>query len=111
MEGEISYMLTTKTLYRVPDIFENFEKLDDISQIVFGVWCTENENVKNMSMEEAWKCSNRLNGQVIDESIKNCLIFAFLDSANYTYDYDKFIEISFEDLIKDCTPIELVAYE
>lgn len=28
------YMITTKTLYRVPDIFENFEKLDDISQMM-----------------------------------------------------------------------------
>ena len=101
-------MITTKTLYRVPDIFENF---DDISQIVFGVWCTENQDVRNMGMEESWKHSIRLNGQIIDESIKNCLIFAFLDSANYAYDDDKFIEISFEDLIKDCKPIELVTCE
>lgn len=101
-------MITTKTLYRVPDIFESFE---GVASFPSGVWCTENEDVRNMGMEESWKYSNRLNGQIIDESIKNCLIFAFLDAANYTYDYDKFIEISFENLIKDCKAIELVAHE
>lgn len=104
-------MITTKTVYRVPDVFENFNKLDDISQIPSGVWCTENEDVKNMSMEESWKYSNCLNGQIIDDSIKNCLIFAFLDSVNYGTDDDEFIEISFEDLIKDCKPIKFVTCE
>lgn len=102
-------MITTKTLYRVPDVFENFDKLDDISQIPSGVWCTENKDIRNMGMEESWKHSNCLNGQIIDESIKNCLIFAFLDSVHYGYDENKFIEISFENLIKNCKPIELVA--
>ena len=46
-------MITTKTVYRVPDVFENFNKLDDISQIPSGVWCTENEDVSDVALNAA----------------------------------------------------------
>lgn len=101
-------MITTKTVYRVPDCLESWE---GIGSIPFGVWCTNNQDARHMTMEDAWKCSNRISGRVVDESISECLIFAFLDSANYAYDDDKFIEISFEELIQDCKPIELVVCE
>ncbi len=98
-------MITTKTLYKVPDCLESFE---GIASIPFGVWCTNNYEVRNMTMEEAWKNSHCISGKVVDKSIADCLIFAFLDEANYGYEKDKFIEIIYEDLVSECKPIEIV---
>jgi len=101
-------MIKNKTLYKVPDCLESFEGL---SSIPFGIWCTNNQEVKNMTMEEAWKNSHCISGKVIDKSICDCLIFAFLDEANYGYEKDKFIEITYEELLSECKPIEIVTYE
>lgn len=98
-------VITTKTLYRLPNCLESFE---GIASIPFGVWCTTNQNVKNMTMEEARKISHCISGRLIDESIRDCLIFAFLDEANYGYEKDKFVEITFEELIAECEPIEVI---
>ena len=54
------------------------------------------------------KNSHCISGKVIDKSIGDCLIFAFLDEANYGYEKDKFIEITYEELISECKPIEIV---
>lgn len=101
-------MITTKILYKVPNCLESFE---GIASITFGVWCTNNQEVRNMTMEEAWKDSHCLSGKLVDVSIGDCLIFVFLDEANYGYEKDKFVEITYEDLIAECEPIEIVTYE
>ena len=48
-----------------------------------GVWCIDNPNCENMSIEDAQNNSICLSGNIFDESIKNCLIFTFLDAINY----------------------------
>lgn len=104
-------MITTKTVYEVPDIFKPF--IDDmgIANIPFGIWCTDNNEVRNMLMEEAWKHSTRISGKIVDESIGNYIIFAFLDSANYAYETDKYIEITWDELIAECEKVEMITCE
>lgn len=101
-------MIATKTLYKVPNCLESFE---GIASIPFGVWCTTNQEVRNITMEEAWESSYCISGRLVDKSISDCLIFAFLDEVNYGYEKDKFVEITYEELIAECEPIEIVAYE
>lgn len=101
-------MITAKTLYKVPNCLESFE---GIASIPFGVWCTNNQEVRNMTMEEAWKSSHCISGKLIDKNISECLIFAFLDEANYGYEKGKFVEIAYEELIAECEPIDFVTCE
>lgn len=91
-------MIKTKKVYQVMDFDELWDK-----NIVFfsGIWCTDNLECRNMSMEDAKKNSKCISGCFIDESIKNCLIFTFFDPVNYSVDKDTFIEISYEDLLKN----------
>lgn len=88
----------------------DFDELWDKSiDFMSGIWCTDNLECRNMSMEDAKKNSKCISGCSIDESIKNCLIFTFFDPVNYSVDKDTFIEISYEDLLKDfCKEIIMV---
>ena len=98
-------MIKNKTIYKVPD---NSNKLFDE---IIGVWCTDNKECKNMDFEEARKHSKCISGRIIDKSIKDCLIFTFLDAVNHGLKKDKFIEIKYEELIVECDTIEIVICE
>lgn len=95
-------MITTKTVYIVPD------NSDRVFDEIIGVWCTNNMECENMSFEDARKHSICLNGKIIDESIKECLLFTFYDAVNHGLEKDEFVEIKYEDLIAECRPIEIV---
>lgn len=99
-------MLKSKKVYRV---FNNNE-LWSKKQIDFlhGIWCTDNFECKNMSMEDAFNNSECISGCVIDESIKDCLIFTFFDRVNYPVKKDTFVEISYEDLLKYSEQVEMI---
>lgn len=62
-----------------------------------------------MNMEDAKKNSQCISGCIIDESIKNCLIFTFFDPVNYSVDKDTFIEISYEDLLEYCKESKMIS--
>lgn len=99
-------MLKEIKMYRVHDEDKLYRK----KQIDFlhGIWCTDNFECRNMSMKEAFDNSKYISGCVIDESIKNCLIFTFFDPVNYSVDRDTFVEISYENLMEWCEKIEVV---
>lgn len=48
---------------------------------------------------------------IIDESIKDCLLFTFFDAVNYPVKKDTFIEIPYEDLLEYCEKIKMVRFE
>ena len=98
-------MLVNKKLYRVSNYGEGIERINDF---INSIRCTDNFDCRNMSKHDVYKNSECISGEIIDESIKECLIFTFL----YT-DYDeedKFIELSFEELLEFCEEIEYVQY-
>ena len=99
-------MIKKKKLYRVYD----YDELLDKKKIDFlnNIWCTDNFECRNMSMKDALKNSECISGSIIDESIKDCLIFTFFDVVNYPVKEDTFIEISYEDLMEWCEEIEMV---
>lgn len=101
-------MITRKTLYEVPDILESDKELFSTP---VGIWCTDNLDCENMSIKDAQSNSVCLSGNIFDESIKDCLIFTFLDVLNYGLEKDKFIKIEYEELIDKCKAIELLACE
>ena len=76
-----------------------------------GVWCIDNPNCENMSIEDAQNNSICLSGNIFDESIKNCLIFTFLDAINYELEKDQFIKIEYEELVAECKQIEMIFCE
>lgn len=102
-------MIKKKKLYRVYSLDELWDK----KQIDFlhGIWCTDNFECKNMSMEDAFNNSECISGCVIDDSIKDCLIFTFFDSVNYSVKKDTFVEILYEDLLEYCKEINMVSFE
>ena len=97
-------MITTKTVYVVTDNSNAFDE-------IIGAWCTDNIECKNMSFEDARKHSKCLNGKIIDESIKNCLLFTFHDAVNHGLKKDEFVEIKYEDLIAECEKVEMITCE
>lgn len=100
-------MITTKTLYKVPyRIGDN-----GLFGIPFGIWCTENIKCRDMTLEDAMLNSKCISNRIIDESIKDLLIFTFYDAVNYGGEKDEFLEVEYEELIAGCEPIEMVAYE
>lgn len=101
-------MIKTQIVYRVPNILETFE---GVCGTPMGIWCTNNPDCKNMSIEDAQRNSVCLSGSIFDESIKDCLIFTFLDTVNYSLEKDKFVRIEYEELVAECKAIELVVCE
>ena len=101
-------MITRKTVYRVPNILETFE---GACGTPMGVQCTDNPNCENMSIEDAQNNSICLSGNIFDESIKDCLIFTFLDAINYGLEKDKLVRIEYEELVAECKKIEMIVYE
>lgn len=102
-------MLKSKKVYRV---FNNNE-LWSKKQVDFlhGIMCTDNFECRNMSMEEAFNNSECISGCVIDESIKDCLIFTFFDKVNYPVKKDTFVQIPYGDLLGYCKEIKMVRFE
>ena len=98
-------MIKTETKYIVP--IDSNRVFDEI----IGAWCTDNKECKNMSFEDARKHSKCLNGKIVDESIKSCLLFTFYDAVNHGLEKDEFVEITYEELIAECEPIEIITYE
>lgn len=93
--------MNTKIVYLVPD---SFNELD----IVFGIHCTTNQECRNMSMEDAYKNSKCIDQCIIDDSIKDYLIFTFMEAVT-DGEYDVgFFEIGFDRLIKDCKKVEMI---
>lgn len=99
---------TLKTMYRVP---KNDLLSDGMFGTIYGIRCTDNMAVRHMTMKDAAKHSIPIEGHIIDESLRECLIFTFFDSTNYSVKEDTFVEITYEDLIEECKPIEIVVNE
>lgn len=101
-------MIKEKKMYRVYDEDKLYRK----KQIDFlhGIWCTDNFECKNMSMEDAISNSKCISGSIIDESIKDCLIFTFFDPVNYSVKKDTLIEISYEELLEYCDEMKMVCH-
>lgn len=101
-------MITTKTVYEVPDILESDRELFSTP---VGIWCTDNFDCENMNIEDAQSNSVCLMGNIFDESIKDCLIFTFLDTLNYGLEKDKFVKIKYDELVAECKQIEVIVHE
>lgn len=101
-------MIKKKKVYRVyvDDELWNKKHID----FFHSIWCTDNFECRNMSMKDAMKNSECISGRIIDESIKDCLIFTFFDSVNYPVKEDTFVEIPYEELLKYCEEIEVVCH-
>ena len=104
-------MITRKKVYEVPDILDDYAGFSGLFSTPVGIWCTDNFDCENMSIKDAQSNSVCLSGNIFDESIKDCLIFTFLDAVNYGLEKDKFVKIEYEDLIAECKAIELVVFE
>ena len=100
-------MLIDKKIYRVLNYGEGIEQVNDF---INSIRCTDNFDCRNMSKQDAYKNSVCISGRIIDESIKECLIFTVLDAVNYGIEEEKFIELSFEELLEFCEEIESVQY-
>lgn len=102
-------MIKKEKMYRVynDDELWSRKKID----FLHGIWCTDNLECRNMNMKDAFNNSEYISGCVIDESIKDCLIFTFFDKVNYPVKKDTFVEITYEDLLGYCKEIEIVRFE
>lgn len=101
-------MLINKKLYRVLRYGQSIGEITN--DFINGIRCTDNFDCRNMSIQDAFENSECISGGIVDESIKECLIFTFLDTVNYGVEEDKFIELSFEELLEFCEEIESVQY-
>lgn len=99
-------MIKNRRVYRVYDI----EELWDKKKIDFlnGIWCTDDFECMDMSMEDAFDNSEYISNGIIDESIKDCLFFTFFDTVNYPVKEDLFVEISYEELLEYCEELDMV---
>lgn len=102
-------MLKKEKMYRIynEDELWNKKKID----FMHGIWCSDNFECKNMSMKDAFNNSEYISGCIIDESIKDCLIFTFFDPVNYSVDKDTFVEIPYKDLLEYCEKIKMVRFD
>lgn len=99
-------MIKKEKMYRIysEDELWDKKKID----FMHGIWCTDNFECRNMDMKDAFNNSEYISGCVIDENIKDCLIFTFFDSVNYSIKKDTFIEIPYEELLEYCEKIKMV---
>ncbi len=93
-------MIKTKKAYHVLDDKELWEK--DGPDFFHSIWITNNFKCRNMGMKEAFNNSKCISGCIIDDSIKDSLIFTFFDTVQYGLDEDQFVEISYETLLECC---------
>lgn len=102
-------MIKKEKMYRIysEDELWDKKKID----FMHGIWCTDNFECRNMDMKDAFNNSECISGHIIDENIKDCLIFTFFDPVNYSVDKDTFIEIPYEELLEYCEKIKMVRFE
>jgi hypothetical protein len=62
-----------------------------------------------MKWEKAYKRCTPIDGKIIDDSVRNCCIFLYLGEANY--DKEEYIHVTWDELMKECTPVEVIMYE
>ena len=74
-------MITTKTLYKVPNLFEKRNCF--LSDLLCGLWCTNTldmEDIKQMDFYKETQYNDQCNdisGKLIDDSIKDCFFSHF----------------------------------
>ena len=110
----MSKTIKEKKYYRVGKTFSNTDKdYNGLLDVPFGIWVTTHsfEVISSMKWEKAYKLCTPIDGKIIDESVKNCCIFVYLDEANYDYKGCKFVEVTWDELMKECTPVEVIVYE
>ena len=108
---EVIDMITRKKVYEVPDILDDYAGFSGLFSTPVGIWCTDNFDCENMSIKDAQSNSVCLSGNIFDESIKDCLIFTFLDAINYGLEKDKLVRIEYEELVAECKKIEMIVCE
>lgn len=104
-------MITAKTVYKVPDNLDDYAGFSGLFSTPVGIWCTNNFDCETMSIKNEQSNSVCLSGNIFDESIKDCLIFTFLDTINYGLEKDKFVKIEYEELVAECNQIKIIGYE
>ena len=79
--------------------------------VPFGIWVTTHsfEVISSMKWEKAYKLCTQIAGKIIDDSVKNCCIFVYLDGANY--DKEEYQQVTWDELMKECTSVEVIVYE
>lgn len=108
----MSKAITEKKYYRVGETFSYTDKdYIGLLDIPFGIWVTTHsfEVISSMKWEKAYKLCTQITGKIIDESVKNCCIFVYLDGANY--DKEEYRQVTWDELMKECTPVEVIVYE
>lgn len=70
-------MIKEKELYRVFDSNELYRRKQ--IDFLYDIWCTDKFECRNMSMKDAFSNSKCISGCIVDESIKDSLIFTFLN--------------------------------
>ena len=107
----MSKKITVKKYYKVDDGSSSTNKVRELSEIPFGVWITTYsfEEISSMKWKEALKVSTRITGEIIDESVKDCCIFVYLDEANY--DKEEYVQVTWDELMKECDLVEIITYE
>ena len=110
----MSKTVTEKKYYRGGKKFSNTDKdYNGLLNIPFGIWITTQsfEVISSMKWEKAYKLSIPIDGKIIDESVKNCCVFVYLDEANYDYKDGKFVEVTWDELMEESEPVEVIVYE
>ena len=93
-------MIKKRKAYRVYDDNELCEKKG--WDFIHSIWVTDNFECRNMDMRDAFKNSEYISGRIVDDSIKDSLIFTFFDSVQYGVNKNKIIEIPYETLLECC---------
>lgn len=110
----MSKTITEKKYYKVGKTFSNTDKdYNGLLNIPFGIWVTTQsfEVISSMKWEKAYKLCTQITGKIIDDSVKNYCIFVYLDEANYDYKGGKFVEVTWNELMEECEPVEVIVCE
>lgn len=88
---------------------KNCYKVNEKSNIPFSIWITTHsfEVISSMKWEKAQKLSILINGKIIDKNVKNCCIFSHMD-GNVKEEY---VQMTWEELMEKCKPIEVILYD
>lgn len=108
----MSKAITEKKYYRVGKTFSNTDKnYNGLLNIPFGIWVTTHsfEVISSMKWEKAYKLSIPIDGKIIDDSIKNCCIFVYLDEANYGK--EEYQQVTRDELMEECEPVDVIVCE
>ena len=108
----MSKTITEKKYYRVGETFSNTDKdYNGLLNIPFGIWITTHsfEVISSMKWEKAYKLCTPIDGKIIDESVKDCCIFVYLDGANYGK--EEYQQVTWDELMKECTRLEVIVCE